>query len=346
MNPTAKSATALLPWLILIALAAYVAAAGSDYILHLAIVTAIYAILAMSLDLALGYTGLFSIAHASLFGIGAYATGLLMVKFGVAVPVALLAGGALAALVGAAVVAIFSRMEGPYFAIGTFAFGELVRIILNEWRSVTNGPLGLVFSRIEPLSFFGLTIDLYDKRQFFVIVTCLTLVVAAGLALLLKSRLGGRMTYVRDDPNLAASLGVDVLKTKVLSFAVSGFIAGVAGGIFGIYLQFIAPTSFSGLESVRLVMMVVIGGSGTLLGSILGAGLIVLLPQGLRMDPTDSLIITGVILVLVVLFLPKGIVGTVRDLIGTLGARKKSAPRLPLELAEAANGGARRHGDT
>jgi branched-chain amino acid transport system permease protein len=99
-------------------------------------------------------------------------------------------------------------------------------------------------------------------------------------------------------------------------------VAGLAGGLFGIYLQFIAPTLFSGLESVRLVMMVVIGGAGTLFGPIVGAALIVLLPQALRMDPTDSLIITGVILVLVVLFFPRGIVGTAQDLL----LRRLAAP--------------------
>jgi branched-chain amino acid transport system permease protein len=316
VNLSRASAVTAAPWLILLAVAAYVATAGSDFFLHLAIVTAIYAILAMSLDLAFGYTGLFSIAHASLFGLGAYVTGLLVVSQGLPPPVALLAGGLFAALIGTVMVAIFSRMEGPYFAIGSFAFGELVRIVLNEWRSVTNGPMGLVFPpQAGKFPFLWMEINFRDKRELFIAVAVLTASVAFGLWLVLKSRLGGRMTYVRDDPNLAMSLGVDVFRTKLASFAISGFVAGLAGGVFGIYLQFVAPSLFSGLESVRLVMMVVIGGAGTLFGPIVGAGLIVLLPQALRMDPTDSLIITGVILVLVVLFFPRGIVGTIEDLL-------------------------------
>lgn len=314
MKGAKSSLLALLPWLVLAGLSAGVAVGGSDYLLHLAIVTAIYAIVAMSLDLAFGYTGLFSIAHASLFGLGAYATGLLVLKAGAPLPLALLGGGAIAAVVGSAIVAVFSRMEGPYFAIGTFALCELVRVVLNEWRGLTNGPLGLMFppesGRLD-LLLFG--INVRDKTQFFIFVATLTFATAAMLTLLLKSRLGGKMTYVRDDPHLAMSLGVNVLRTKLISFTISGWIAGIAGGLFGIYLQFIAPSSFSGLESVRLVMMVVIGGAGTLLGSVVGSGLIILLPQAVRMDPTDSLIITGIILVLVVLFLPKGIVGSAQD---------------------------------
>lgn len=327
MNPTARLALSLAPWLVLAVLAAAVAVSGSDYLLHLAIITAIYAILAMSLDLAFGYTGLFSIAHAALFGIGAYTTGLVMADHAVPLLPAMALGGVVAALVGALMVAIFSRMDGPYFAIGTFAFCELVRIVLNEWRSVTNGPLGLVFPQHSgSLDLLLFSINLRDKAEFFVAVMVLTFAVALILSLVLRSRLGGRMTYVRDDPNLAMSLGVNVLRTKLAAFAVSGFIAGVAGGLFGLYMQFLAPTSFSGLESVRLVMMVVIGGAGTLFGAILGAGLIVLLPQAVRMDPTDSLIITGVILVLVVLFLPKGIYGSAQEwLRRRLAARRRDA---------------------
>jgi|CXWL01.1.fsa_nt_gi branched-chain amino acid transport system permease protein len=326
MSGTAKLALALGPWLVLALLAGMVTASGSDYLLHLAIITAIYAILAMSLDLAFGYTGLFSIAHAALFGIGAYATGLLMADHHVPLLLAIGVGGLVAAAAGTLVVAIFSRMDGPYFAIGTFAFCELVRIVLNEWRSVTHGPMGVVFpQKSTTLDLLLFSVNLRDKMEFFILVAVLTFVVAIVLSLVLKSRLGGRMTYVRDDPNLAMSLGVNVLRTKLAAFAISGFIAGVAGGLFGIYLQFIAPTSFSGLESVRLVMMVVIGGAGTLFGPILGTGLIVLLPQAVRMDPTDSLIITGVILVLVVLFLPKGIFGSAQELLRRRLAAKSAA---------------------
>lgn len=318
-----RTAINLAPWLALAALALYVGLTGSDFLLHLAIVTAIYAILAMSLDLAFGYTGLFSIAHASLFGLGAYVAGLGIVDLGLAPPLAILAGGLFATLVGTVMVALFSRMEGPYFAIGSFAFGELVRIVLNEWRSVTHGPMGLVFPpQAGKFPLLAIEINFRDKQELFFAVAILTGLVALGLWLVLRSRLGGRMTYVRDDPNLAMALGVNVLRTKLASFAISGLVAGVAGGVFGIYLQFIAPTLFSGLESVRLVMMVVIGGAGTLFGPIVGAALIVLLPQALRMDPTDSLIITGVILVLVVLFFPRGIVGTAQDLL----LRRLAAP--------------------
>lgn len=327
MSRTARLALSLGPWLVLALLSAFVTVSGSDFMLHLAIVTAIYAILAMSLDLAFGYTGLFSIAHAALFGIGAYTTGLLMADHEVPLLLAMCAGGLVAAGAGMLVVAIFSRMDGPYFAIGTFAFCELVRIVLNEWRSVTHGPLGLVFpQKTTTLDLLLFSVNLRSKAEFFVLVAAMTFAVALLLSLVLRSKLGGRMTYVRDDPNLAMSLGVNVLRTKLAAFAISGFIAGVAGGLFGIYLQFVAPTSFSGLESVRLVMMVVIGGSGTLFGPILGTGLILLLPQAVRMDPTDSLIITGVILVLVVLFLPKGIFGSAQEwLQRKLMARRTSA---------------------
>lgn len=313
MNPARILGWSAAPWIVLAAFGVYLIASGSDFLHHLAVITALYAVLAMSLNLAFGYSGLFSIAHAALFGIGAYAAGLTMNLFEVPFALALLCGGLAAGLVGAGVAALFARIEGAYFAIGTFALGELVRIVLNEWRSVTGGPMGLMITRPEGASLGTFGLDLAQRQSFVVLAIALLALTAAGIALLLRSKLGARMTHVRDDPFLAASLGVWVLGTKVVAFFISGALAGIAGAVFGVYLMFIAPTSFSGLESVRLVMMVVIGGAGTLLGPVVGAALILLLPQVLRMDPTTSLILTGVILVLVVLFLPKGIVGAVSE---------------------------------
>lgn len=317
------------PWIVLGVFAVYLIVAGSDFLHHLAVITALYAVLALSLNLAFGYTGLFSIAHAALFGIGAYTGGLVMNLLGAPFIVAMLCGGLAAGLVGAGVAALFARMEGAYFAIGTFALGELVRIVLNEWRSLTGGPMGLMITRPEGAGLATFGLDLTERRSFVLIAVGLLALTVVGIALLLRSKLGARMTHVRDDPFLAASLGVWVLGTKVVAFFISGAIAGIAGAVFGVYLMFIAPTSFSGLESVRLVMMVVIGGAGTLLGPVVGTALILLLPQVLRMDPTTSLILTGVILVLVVLFLPKGIVGAVADM-WKLRERRGGRP-VPLE---------------
>ncbi|VTU15331.1 leucine/isoleucine/valine transporter permease subunit [Variovorax sp. SRS16] len=321
------------PWLLLGALGVYLLVQGSDFILHLGIVTAIYAVLAMSLNLAFGYTGLFSIAHASLFGIGAYGAGLAMSQAGVPLAPAILCGGLAAAMVGAAVSAIFSRLEGPYFAIGTFALGELVRIVLNEWRGLTGGPAGLMVPRPTGAQWMTFGLDLANRRSFFALALLLMGLTAAALALLLRSRLGARMMHVRDDPYLAASLGVGVLRTKIVAFFISGLIAGLAGAVFGVYLQFIAPSSFSGMESVRLVMMLVIGGAGTLFGPVVGAAIIVLLPQALRINPTDSLILTGVILVVVVLFLPKGIVGALSQRADAGSARRRAERSAPCERA-------------
>jgi branched-chain amino acid transport system permease protein len=330
------------PWVALLGAAVYMLMSGSDFILHLATVTAIYAALAISLNLAFGYTGLFSIAHASLFGIGAYGAGILLSRFGMPFPAAIALGALVSGAVGAAIAAIFSKMDGPYFAIGTFALGELVRIILNEWRSVTGGPMGLSVPR-PTLDWFFVTLDLNDRPTFFAVAAVLLGATAGFVALLLRSRLGARMTHVRDDPNLAASLGVPVLRTKIYAFFMSGVLAGLAGGLFGIYLQFIAPSSFSGMESVRLVMMVVIGGAATMFGPVVGAAVIVLLPQALRMDPTDSLICTGLILIAVVLFMPKGIVGSLAPLLRRKArpgpAIPTSMPLMPDRPARAGNGG-------
>ena len=169
----------------------------------------------------------------------------------------------------------------------------------------------MMINRPEGASWATFGLDLAQRRSFLLISLGLLALTVVGFALLLRTRLGARMTHVRDDPFLAASLGVWVLGTKIAAFFISGLVAGIAGALFGCYLMFIGPSSFSGMESVRLVMMVVIGGAGTLFGPIVGAALIVLLPQVLRMDPTVSPILAGVILVLVVLFLPKGIVGAV-----------------------------------
>jgi len=281
------------------------------YILHLLILIGIYAVLAMSLNLITGYTGMLNLGHAAFFAIGAY-TSVLLVMAGFPFWFGFIAAGLVAAFFGVLLSIPSLRLRGDFLAIATLAFGEIIRAILLNWTELTRGPLGI--PGIPKPEFFGLVFE--ELWQYFALV----LVVAAAtyfvLRWLLNSRFGIALKAIRENELVASSLGKNVVKHKVMAFALGAFFAGLAGSLFAHYITFIDPSSFALAETILILLMVVLGGMGSLAGSIAGAIILILLPEPLRFIGLPSSmvgplrqIIYASLLIAIIVKRPKGILG-------------------------------------
>ncbi len=279
---------------------------ASPYHLHVAIMAGIFTILALSLNLLLGYTGQLSLGHAGFFGIGAYASALLTLKLAWPVWLGLAGAAVLAGLAGWAIGRLALKLRGAYFVLVTISFAGVISLVSINWMELTNGPLGLPGVPAPELA--GLS--LRTKSAYYYLV----LAAVAGSYLvchrLVRSRLGRAFLALRENESLAESVGVDPTRTLVLAAVVSAAMAGVAGGLYAHYTRFVSPEVFLFSYTVTMVIMVVAGGKGTLAGPVVGAVLFTVLPEALReaMPWQWQLLAYGVLLVLLVFFLPRGIV--------------------------------------
>lgn len=257
--------------------------------------------LAQSWNLLGGYTGLISLGHAAFLGIGAYTTGMMITHFGVPFPVATIVGGLMAAAFSAIMAIPTFRFRGIYFAIGTLILAEALRIWMINWE-FTGGAQGVHFPPDAGPSLGG----------FYYIM----LGVAAGtttmMVLILRSQLGLGLRAIRDNEDSAQNMGVNTFKTKLYAFSISAFIAGITGGIHATKMSAIEPYSiFSAAWTFATVNIVIIGGIGTMIGPILGSVFITYLSEYLAEYHTFHLVITGIILILIIRFVPAGIWGTI-----------------------------------
>jgi branched-chain amino acid transport system permease protein len=291
---------------------------ASAYHLHVTIMAGIFTILALSLNLLLGYTGQLSLGHAAFFGIGAYTSALLALKLGWPFWLGLPSAAALAGLAGWAIGRLALKVRGAYFVLVTISFAGVISLVSVNWMELTNGPLGLPGVPAPELA--GLSIR--TKSAYYYLV----LAAAAGSYLLchrlVHSRLGRAFLALRENESLAESVGVDPTRTLVVAAVVSAAMAGVAGSLYAHYVRFVSPEVFLFSYTVTMVIMVVAGGKGTLAGPVVGALLFTILPEALRevMAWQWQMLAYGVLLVLLVFFLPRGIVAHVgRGLAATLG---------------------------
>jgi branched-chain amino acid transport system permease protein len=261
----------------------------------------IFIILAIGLNILMGYAGQLAFAHAALFGVGAYATGLLQVRLGLSFPIAALLGTLFTTIVGSALVLPALRLSGIHLAISTLAVAQAIQWTLVNWVSVTYGPGGFRAPAID--LGFGLS-----KHQSILIVSVVTVAIVTILAdNLLRSSFGRRFVAVRDNPIAAASMGVNVTAVKTIAFATSAALAGIAGALFSALLGFVSPESFNLDQMVMMQIMVVIGGLGTIVGSVLGPVVVVVLIELLRDTRGILEIIFGIMLIGFVLFQPNGL---------------------------------------
>ena len=290
----------------------------NPYLLHVFIVTGIFIVAAMSLNLLLGYAGQLSLGHVAFFGIGAYASALVSLGFKLTFPfefvleakpvwLAMLAGIVAAAACGWFIGRIAFKVRGAYFVIVSISFAEVVRLVAVNWVELTQGPMAL--NNIPPLELFGFTF--WKKPENYWLVLVVALLCYVLIRRLVHSRAGRAMVALAENEALATSVGIDVTRTLVLAAVVSAAIAGAAGALYAHYVRIVDPDVFLFIYTVTMVIMVVTGGKGTLAGPVVGGLIFGLLPEGLRamaIAPEVQWIVYGILMVLVVYFLPQGIV--------------------------------------
>jgi len=274
------------------------------------VVAAINVLLAIGLDVVVGYAGQLNLGQSAFFAIGAYVSTLLVTLAGANFWVAFVAATLGAALAGAALALFAVRLRGHYLAIASMGFAIIVYQILMNWISLTQGPLGIYGIPPPPawhIPSIG-RIDFSDTRNFFWLVAAVALLAHFLLGNLVRSPAGEALIALREDEVSAASLGVDGRRWKVFAFAVAATVAGMAGCFYASFVGTLVPDAFFVTESFNILAMVIVGGAGTLLGPAAGAILLTVLPELLRGLGDARLAVYGLALTLVVLFMPGGMV--------------------------------------
>lgn len=283
------------------------------YIIHLLVLVAIYAILAVSLNLALGFTGMLNLGHIAFFGIGAY-TSTLLVKAGVPFLAAFVIAGLVAATFGYVLVFATRKLKGDYLALATLGFSYAIYTVLMNWISLTKGPLGL--AGIPKPNIFGLAIT--TPLGSLIITAVFAAIAILIMYTITESGFGRLMQACRDDELCLKAMGKNTFKIKYKAMMISAFFAGIAGSLFAHYISFIDPASFILPEILLIFTIVIVGGLASVRGSIIGAIVIIMLPEALRFFQIASTaigplrqIVYALILLLILQFRPKGIFGKV-----------------------------------
>ncbi len=296
---------------VLLALVLFAAVAPTflnDYYLFVANTILIYVLLSIGLNILVGYAGQLAFANAAMFGIGAYGTGLLQVHFGWPFWLAFPFGALIATFVGLAISLPALRLSGLYLALSTLAFAQFTQWVFLNWEAVTFGAGGF---KTPPISFAPLPVS--KPLGLYYLSLILAVVLFALAQNLVRSRIGRAFVAVRDGEIAAESLGVDLLRYKALAFGISGFYAGIAGGLYSAMLNFVSPEGFDLFQMVIHKAMIIVGGLGSIVGSVLGAGTLVFVLEALRKVKGVQEIAFGAILVGFILFMPGGIIGFLKE---------------------------------
>ena len=296
----------VLALLVIIVLAVYPLVGSNRFFLHLAIMVLLYALLRMSWNLLGGYTGQISFGHAAFFGTGAYTSTILLLRYGISPWIGMLVGAVLAVLLSLPLGWLTFRLRGPYFALATLAFAEVVRVIVYNWDSLTGGGDGL-----------NILANLGGTVQFYYIMLALTIAGFVVMRGCVHSRWGYFLNAIREDEDAAEALGVPATRMKVIVLAISAFFVALGGSFFASYQLYINPDLvYESQISVQMIVVSVVGGIGTLEGPTVGALVIVPLSEYFRgLSPVANPLIYGLFIVIFMLFLPEGIVSRVRRLL-------------------------------
>jgi len=299
---------------------------ANSFQLRVVMLFMIYALVAMGLNILVGLVSLVSLGQAGLYALGAYAVGVLSVKFGWPFFASISAAVLLATLFGIALAYPTVRVRGVYLAVVTIAFGLIVQNVVIDWREVTGGTLGI--SNIPRVDLGFGPLDTKGLYGLIAVVMFLAFILHHNL---IYSRYGRSMRAVAQSETAARSLGINPTRQRVFAFVVSAIYAGLAGGLYAYLNRYVNPDTFSFADSIRFLLMVILGGSGTTFGPFIGAGVLTWIPNLLQAFGKWQLFVYGALLAVVIFFLPKGIVGTLGDTFKRLG-RKES---LKEQVAEA-----------
>lgn len=274
------------------------------YDLYIFSLIGIAVILAVGLNLVMGYAGQISLSHGAFFGMGAYGTAILMEKLGFSFWIAWPLGGILAALVGIIIGLPALRVGGHYLALVTLGANEIFNLILIHAESLTKGVVGFKMARPR-IGTFSFSEDVHF--YYIVLVTCGVLTWVARN--IVKSQFGRAFNAIRESETAAQAIAINLYEYKLIAFAISAFYAGIAGGLYGSLIKFIDPTNFDLFLSIKYLAIVIVGGLGSIPGSLIGAAILTILPELFRTFGDYQHLIYGFILLVFVIFLPRGIIG-------------------------------------
>lgn len=309
-NPTLINKKNIIVWataLVAVVAVSFVPVIFSRYVIYVATLALLYAMLTASYDLIFGYTGQLSFSQGAFFGLGAYTSALLTLSgglnFWLALPLTVIIGFIIAVLVGSPAL----RLRGSYFAVTTFFLAHFVYLVFLNTDKLTGGPMGL--RNIQPPDKLWF-IDFSQMNVYFYFVLLFTILVLLFLYYLIyKTEIGRRFVAIREDQDLAESLGVNTSFYKVLSFSISGALAALCGSLFAHYFLFLHPSQFAWFTSEMIVIMTLVGGAGTLIGPVLGAAVVTFVLELFRYAPELRFIIWAAALIAILVFEPKGLMG-------------------------------------
>ncbi len=278
-----------------------------NYLIHLAILIGIYSILTISLNFAVGFTGLLNLGHVGFFGIGAYTSALLAIN-GVPIWLSILCGALLAGISGVLLGLPTTRLKGDYLALATLGFAFIMGSVARNWTDVTRGALGIP----------GIPKIVRGNTEFLIVVLVIAILTYLIFLKISRSRFGKACESIRDDELAAKMLGKDTFMHKIMALSISAFFAGIGGGLFAHYITFIDPSIFGIGDLILLFSMLIVGGLASVKGSAIGAIVLFLIPEPLRFIgfPSSVLgpmreIIFALILLLILIYRPRGIFGKV-----------------------------------
>jgi branched-chain amino acid transport system permease protein len=295
-----------------------------EYVLHVLVIAGIYVILAESLNLIVGFAGIPAMGHAAFSCIGAYTSALLALSYGVTPFVGMFAGAVMGGLLGLVVAYPALRLKGDYLALATFGAGVIVYNVAKNWIGLTRGPMGL--PGIPPFGVKFMShgvvswgVELSQTWQYLILVCIVACLVVWACRNIARSVFGRELTAVREDETAAIALGKNTATLKLVVFVAGAFFAGIAGSLYAHYITFIDPSSFTVMESIMILLMVIFGGMGSIPGAVVGALLLVFIPELLRFVGLPSSVaaplrqmLYGLLLVVLMLWRPQGILGKYR----------------------------------
>lgn len=281
----------------------------SEYKLYVVTMAGIYGILAISLNIVMGLCGMVSLGHAAFWAIGAYTAGFLLVRFHVPFLVALFAGAVLSGIAGAVLGVPSLKVRSLYLVVTTIGFNIIVELILNNWISVTGGPDGM--PNIPPPSFGPLVINTPQGK--YVLVALMLLLCIWAFSRIRASRVGRAFQAIKGNELAAQLSGVNVHYYKVLAFALSSAVAGIAGVLFACLVGYISPDTFMHSISSLFITMMLVGGSGSVWGPLIGAGLLQFLSEGMRFMKDYYMALYGLLTVIIAIRMPGGLEGLLRS---------------------------------
>jgi branched-chain amino acid transport system permease protein len=276
---------------------------SGDYYLSVLIFMGINSLVVIGLSLLMGYAGQISLGHAAFYGIGAYATGILTTSYQFSIYSALLVGIILAAALAIIIGIPALRLTGHYLAVATLGIGEIVYIVFNEVIELTGGPSGL--SNIPPVRLGGFLFN--SSLRFYYLVWGITILILWFSLNIIYSRVGRALRSMHGSETAAGAMGVNLSFLKIQVFVLSAIYASIAGSLYAHFVSFIAPNNFGLMVSIMFLMMGVVGGIHNIWGAILGASLLTFLPEYLRVFDRFDILVYGAILLLILLFMPEGL---------------------------------------